>query len=176
MAWQGNWQGKWNGNWHGPVEQNPGAMYANLSGSGAVTADICQIEEYVVTPSGGRNERKRDTKDDSVDYSFLRLIQRDARAEQIRLAEIEYEKARLEQEAVAVRQEVPKNGTEQDYQNRNYLALLTEQIAALDAENALLLAKLRAIEYEIEQRALEAESAALVEQDIVFCMAMLAAA
>lgn len=98
------------------------------------------------------------------------------KAERIRLGIIEQEKAKLEQEAASVRQEVPKNGTEQDYQNRIYLALLTEQIAALDAENALLLAKLRAIEYEIEQRALEAESAMLAEQDIVFCMAMLAAA
>lgn len=165
MAWQGNWHGKWNGNWHGPVEQNPGAMYANLSGSGWISAEVFGIGADEVHPSGGREEN-----------SFLRLIQRDARAEQIRLAEIEYEKAQLKQEAAAVRQEVPKNGTEQDYQNRIYLALLTEQIAALDAENALLLAKLRAIEYEIEQRALEAERAMLAEQDIVFCMAMLAAA
>lgn len=104
------------------------------------------------------------------------VVLNDAQVERIRLGIIEQEKAKLEQEAVSVRQEVPKNGTEQDYQNRIYLALLTEQIAALDAENALLLAKLRAIEYEIEQRALEAESAMLAEQDIVFCMAMLAAA
>lgn len=56
MAWQGKWQGKWNGNWHGPVETDPGAMYANLTGSGGITsAEIVGIpeESNVIAPSGG---------------------------------------------------------------------------------------------------------------------------
>ncbi len=98
------------------------------------------------------------------------------KAERIRLGIIEQEKSKIEQEVSAVRQEVPKTGTEQEIQHRIYLALLNEQLAMQDAQEAILLARLRALEYELEQQAISAESAMLIEQDVAFCMAMLAVA
>lgn len=87
------------------------------------------------------------------------------KSERIRLGIIEQEKSQLEQEAAHVAQKRPKQGTEQDYQSRLYLALLNEQIAALEAQEALLLASLRELEYQ-----------AIEETDMVFVMAMVAEA
>lgn len=175
MAWQGNWHGKWNGNWHGPVEADPGAMYANLSGSGTVTADITYAP---VVSDGGFKPTGGWVVHEQQDFSHLpkpRTAEQ-LKAERIRLGILEQEKAQIEQEVAAVRQEVPKNGTEQEIQQRIYLALLNEQLAMQEAQEALLMAKLRALEYELEQQALSAEAAMIMEQDMAFCMAMLAVA
>ena len=86
MAWQGNWHGKWNGNWHGPVEADPGAMYANLSGSGTVTADITYIQESddvwpgaghpsisaYVLPTGQRSKKRIE---DSINVAMRELYE-----------------------------------------------------------------------------------------------------
>lgn len=56
MAVVGEWLGNDVGEWLGPVESNPGAMYANLTGSGAVSAGVTAV---VTAPSGAGSKKQR---------------------------------------------------------------------------------------------------------------------
>lgn len=85
MAWQGKWQGKWNGNWHGEVETTPGAMYANLSGSGGLDADITAQQAADVYPGSGypsisafvspTGKRSKKRIEDRVDVAIRELYE-----------------------------------------------------------------------------------------------------
>ena len=134
-----------------------GAILVNYSGLPTGTAAEHLLQDHAAqvaeTISGGWPVGQRHKTDDEL------------RDERIRLGIIEQEKAQLEQEAAQVSQKRPKQGTERDYQSRLYLALLNEQIAALGAQEALLLAHLRALEYQ-----------AIEETDMVFVMMMMAEA
>lgn len=128
-----------------------------------------------IYPSGGIVERhkQKDTSNETP-IIFLpqyqpRYISEELRSERIKLGivEREQEQARLEAEQVAARK--AQQDTEQYIQKQIYIALLNEQIAEFEAQKALILARLIEIE---EALRLQLEE----EQDIVFCMAMLAAA
>ena len=159
MAWQGNWQGKWNGHWHGTVEQVPGAMYANLSGGGGIVADITAQSATVtsIIPSGGHVwiGRRKTEKELSEERKHLEAVVQEQRA------------LEAEKEEIAARK--AQQDTEQYIQKQIYLALLNEQIAEMEAQKALILARLIEIEEALRLQQQE-------EQDIAFCMAMLAAA
>lgn len=132
-------------------------MAATITCAAGVTAalwfDSRQVSQPTEALSGGWPIGQRFRTDEEL------------KSERIRLGIIEQEKSQLEQEAAQVSQERPKQGTEQDVQLKLYLALLNEQIAALEAQEALLLASLRAFEYQ-----------AIEEADMVFVMAMMAEA
>lgn len=47
MATQGQWAGSWQGSWFGALEIDPGAMSADLSGSGGASGDLQGVSDQV---------------------------------------------------------------------------------------------------------------------------------
>lgn len=155
MAYVGEYVGQWVGEWLGQA-LNPGAMYANISGSGGAAADADALSSGI--DRGGAaypqltvyHGRKDKTREDRI-------------AERKKLG-IHAELEKTKDEIRAAKKEEPQPETEQYYQHIIYLALLEEELARLKAMLVLAIAEEAAMKQALEE-----------EQAIVILMMGLAA-
>lgn len=59
MAYEGKWLGDYVGEWLGAQENNPGAMSANIGGSGTITATITGFVAAVFVGGVGQKKKKK---------------------------------------------------------------------------------------------------------------------
>lgn len=129
MAYVGEYVGQWVGEWLGQA-LNPGAMYAHISGSGSLSAELSGIGSQ---SSGGGGYYA---------FHYRRKTQREVEEERKRLGIVVEKIQDTEAEKEELKQSKPRKGTERHVRKWLYLALLEEELTRLKLEETSLQARI----------------------------------